>query len=245
MKSLRFIGKVVGKVFPAKIISTFFGMGYLPIWQEHWASFLALIVSYILLYLSYGSFLLSYDITGIALVAAVFFLKLSIAFFIIQTIAIFVFQVNEPGANSNENIIIHIVLAQLLVVALTMPATLAIFHSMAGLYDQMCKKMFICPKWINSFTYFLIFFMIPYLFFNIIVMMKPWPIITIQLHYNNVLSITAEGAIYMLYTIVLIYLVACIFFDLTIHDANIFNRYIFNNIKALSVDLYDISKKLV
>ncbi|WP_339046512.1 phosphatidylglycerophosphatase [Candidatus Mesenet endosymbiont of Agriotes lineatus] len=245
MKSFRLIGKIVGKVFPAKIISTFFGMGYLPIWQEYWASFLALVISYILLYLSYGSFLLLYDITGIAFVVTIFFLKLSIVFLALQTIAVFIFQINNPSANSNENIVVHIVLAQLFVVALAMPATLAIFHSMAGFYDQICKKMFICPKWINSFIYFCIFFIIPYIFFNIIVMIKPWPIVTIQLHYNNVLSITAEGAIYMLYTIVLIYLVACIFFDLTIHDANIFNRYIFNNIKALNADLYNISKKLV
>lgn len=245
MRSLRLIGKIVGKVFPAKIISTFFGMGYLPIWQEHWASFLALVMSYILLYLLHGSLLLSYGTAGIALVVAIFFLKLSIAFFIIQTIAIFIFQINDPGANSNENIVVHIVLAQLLVVALTMPAILAIFHGMAGLYDQICKKMFICPKWINSFTYFFIFFMIPYLFFNIVVMIKPWPIITIQLNYNNVLSITAEGAVYVFYTIIFIYLVACIFFDLTIHDASIFNRYIIDNIKTLNVDLYNISKKLV
>lgn len=245
MKSLRLIGKIVGKVFPAKVISTFFGMGYLPVWQEHWSSFLALIMSYILLYLLHGSYLLLYDISNIALIIAIFFLKLSIAFFIVQTIAIFIFQINNPGANSNENIVVHIVLAQLLVIALTMPAILAIFYSVADLYDQICKKMFTCPKWINSFTYFFIFFMIPYLFFNIIVMIKPWPIVTIQLNYNNVLSITAEGAIYILYAVIFIYLVACVFFDLTIHDAHVFNRYVFNNIKALNVDLYNVSKKLV
>ncbi len=245
MKSLKLLGKLVGTVFPARIISTFFGIGYLPSWQDHWASFTALVVSYILLYFVHGSSFLLYGTPSISLVIAIFFLKFSIAVLIIQIIAIFIFQINDPGANSNENIVIHIALAQLLVVALTMPAITAVFYSVTDFYDKICKGIFTCPSWLNSFTYFIIFFMIPYIFLNIIIRMKPWPIVSIQLNYNSALSITVEGIIYVLYTTIFIYLTACIFFNLTIHDASIFNQYVIKNIKVFTANLNDISKKLV
>ncbi|WDM85597.1 phosphatidylglycerophosphatase [Ehrlichia sp. JZT12] len=223
--------KIIGKVLPTRLISTFLGIGYLPAWQSHWAAVVSLLLGYILFYLINGMHYIKYGLIVTAAVVASFFLKISLVLFIIAMISIFVFQSNSSADDRSDIIVVQIALGQLLVVALSMPAILAIYNCLAILYGKICQGVFICPAWFNDFMHFLIFFLIPFVIFNVIEIIKPWPISSLQILYNNCFSIISEGLILVIYTLIVMYLAAFICFDLTIHDAVALNKYIFTLIK--------------
>ncbi|WP_044195259.1 phosphatidylglycerophosphatase [Ehrlichia japonica] len=228
---LQILMRIIGKVLPTRLISTFLGTGYLPAWQNHWAAVLSLILGYILFYLIYGMFYVSYGLLITGAVIASFFLKVSLVLMIIAVISIFVFQSNNSTDSRSDIIVVQIALGQLLVVALSMPAILAIYNYLAIFYDKICKSIFMCPAWFNDFIHFLMFFLVPFVFFNVIDVIKPWPISRLQISYNNCFSIIAEGLVLVIYTLVVMYLVAFICFNLTIHDAVALNDYILTLMK--------------
>ncbi|KJV69630.1 phosphatidylglycerophosphatase A [Candidatus Neoehrlichia procyonis] len=222
--------KIIGRFLPTTLISTFFGIGYLPAWQCHWASASSLLLCYIAFYLVNGasSFLLGIEMTGAMI--SVFFCKVALSVIILGIISIFIFQTENQSVqfvSNDDNIVIQIVIGQLLVVALSMPAALSIYVHLVDIYDRLCKGVFLCPAWFNNLTYFIIFFAIPFVFFNFIEVIKPWPISFLQLTYNNCFSIMLEGIIIVCYTLVVMYLIAFICLDLTIQQAINFNRYVF------------------
>ncbi|GAT78103.1 phosphatidylglycerophosphatase A [Ehrlichia ruminantium] len=223
--------KLIGKILPVKLISTFMGTGYLPAWQSHWAALLSLILGYVFFYLVYGMSYMSYGLMVMASMIAAFFLKVSLVLLIIGLISIFVFQSNSSADDRSDTIVAQIVTGQFLVVGLAMPAIVAIYNSLSILYNKICHGVFICPAWFNDFMHFLMFFLIPFVFFNMIEVIKPWPISSMQILYNNCFSIMSEGLILTIYTLIVMYLAAFICFDLTINNALIFNKYIFTLMK--------------
>ncbi|ABD44836.1 phosphatidylglycerophosphatase A family protein [Ehrlichia chaffeensis str. Heartland] len=223
--------KIIGKILPTRLISTFLGTGYLPAWQNHWAAVLSLILGYVLFYLIYGMSYVSYGILVTGAVVASLFLKISLGLIVISIISIFVFQSNNSADDRSDIIVVQIALGQLLVVALSMPAILAIYNYLAIFYSKICQNIFMCPSWFNDFMHFLMFFLIPFVFFNILDIIKPWPISSLQILYNNCFSIVFEGLVLVIYTLIVMYLVAFICFDLTIRDAVALNSYIFTLLK--------------
>ncbi|WP_199763714.1 phosphatidylglycerophosphatase [Ehrlichia canis] len=224
---LQILIKIIGKILPTRLISTFLGTGYLPAWQSHWAAVLSLILAYILFYLIYGMYYVQYGLLVTAAVIAAFFLKISLVLVVVAIISIFIFQSHSSADSRTDIIVVQIALGQLLVVALAMPAILAVYNYLSIFYGRICEGIFICPTWFNEFMRFLIFFLIPFVFFNIIEIIKPWPISNFQISYNNCFSIVSEGLILVLYTLLVMYLAAFICFDLTVHDAVALNEYIF------------------
>lgn len=231
--------KILGKVFPAKIVSSFLGIGYLPGWQNYWSSFLILFVTDIILVLIYGGDFILYKMPNSGVVVAAIFVKLAIVMLVLQLVGISIFHTQDPSANSGENIVIQIASGQVLTVALSMPAIMSIYHSISKLYGSICKQILQCPFWFNDFMHLFFFFIIPYAFFNIVEVIKPWPISSIQLSYNNAISITFEGIFHTFYAVILLYLTAFIFCDLTMHNAIVINKSIIQYVKENSVVLSD------
>ncbi|WP_168464825.1 phosphatidylglycerophosphatase [Wolbachia endosymbiont of Ctenocephalides felis wCfeT] len=231
------IGKVFGKVFPAKIVSSFLGIGYLPVWQNYWSSFFILFVTGTILMFTYGAEFLLYQTPTSSIVVASIFIKLSIIIIILQLIGIFIVHAQDPGASSSENIVVHLASGQALTVAFSMPAILYIYNTISKFYKTICKGILMCPLWFNDFMHCVFLIMIPYVFFNVVEAIRPWPLNTLQLGYNNAVSITFEGVFHMFYAAILLYLTAFIFCDLTMHDAIILNKAITQYIQESSADL--------
>ncbi|WP_341808920.1 phosphatidylglycerophosphatase [Wolbachia endosymbiont (group E) of Neria commutata] len=244
---LQILGRLLGKVFPAKTVSSFLGVGYLPGWQNYWASFFILFIVDIILLLTYGGEYLLYKMPGSGIVVATIFAKLAVAMLVIQVIGIFIFHAQDPSANSGENIVIHLASGQVMTVALSMPAIMAIYNTVSKLYGGICRQILQCPFWFNDFMHCFFFLMIPYVFFNFVEAIKPWPIGTIQLGYNNAISITFEGIFHTFYAVILLYLTAFIFCDLTMHNAIFLNKgiiqYIQENPTPLIDYLHNVIKK--
>lgn len=235
----KFLGKMLGKVFPAKTISSLLGIGYLPSWQNYWSSFLILFIVDVILIFTYGGEYLLYKMPDSGIVVAAVFTKLAIVMLVMQLIGIFIFHAQDPSANSGENIVIQIASGQVLTVALSMPAIMSIYYAVSKLYGNICKQILQCPFWFNDFMHFFFFLMIPYVFFNVVEVIKPWPISSIQLSYNNAMSITFEGIFHTFYAVILLYLTAFIFCDLTMHDAIVLNKSIIQYVRESSAVLGD------
>ncbi|MCM1002338.1 phosphatidylglycerophosphatase [Wolbachia pipientis] len=231
--------KILGKVFPAKIVSSFLGIGYLPSWQNYWSSFLILFVTDVILVLVYGGDFILYKMPNSGVVVAAIFVKLAIVMLVLQLVGISIFHIQDPSANSGENIVIQIASGQVLTVALSMPAIMSIYHAVSKLYGSICKQILQCSFWFNDFMHLFFFFIIPYTFFNIVEAIKPWPISSIQLSYNNAISITFEGIFHTFYAVILLYLTAFILCDLTMHNAIVLNKSIIQYVKENSVVLSD------
>ncbi|WP_253300084.1 phosphatidylglycerophosphatase [Wolbachia endosymbiont of Chironomus riparius] len=244
---LVFFGLMLGKIFPGKVISSFLGVGYLPAWQSNWSSFLALFIIDIILMLIYGGKHLLYMLPTSGIIVATVFMKVAAVMLVVQVIGIFAFHAKDPGANSGENIVVQIATGQVLTVGCSMPAIISIYYSISKLYGDLCKQMLQCPFWFNDFMHFLFFLMIPYVFFNIAEVIKPWPINSIQVGYNNAISISFEGILYAFYAAVLMYLIAFILCDLTMSSAIAFNTTITHQLQAdfiaLKGYLYSVFKK--
>ncbi|MGL9758626.1 MAG: phosphatidylglycerophosphatase [Wolbachia sp.] len=234
-----FLGKVLGKIFPAKIVSSFLGIGYLPGWQSYWSSFLILFITDIILMLTCGGDFILYKMPNSGIVVAAIFTKLAIVMLVVQLVGISIFHVQDPSANSGENIVIQAASGQVLTVALSMPAIMSIYYTVSKFYGSICKQILQCPFWFNDLMHLFFFFIIPYVFFNIVEVIKPWPISTIQLGYNNAISITFEGIFHTFYAVILLYLTAFIFCDLTMHDAIVLNKSIIQYVRESSAVLGD------
>ncbi|MDD9332067.1 MAG: phosphatidylglycerophosphatase [Wolbachia sp.] len=223
--------KILGKVFPAKTVSSFLGIGYLPGWQSYWSAFLILLITDIILILAYGGQYLLYTMPSSGIVVAAIFVKIAIVMLVIQLIGIFIFHAQEPSTNSGETIVVQMATGQVLTVAFSTPAIMSVYYTVSRLYGSICKQILQCPLWLNDFMHFFFFFIIPYVFFNVVEAIKPWPINSIQLGYNNAISITVEGIFYAFYAVILLYLIAFIFCDLTMHDAIALNKSIIQRVK--------------
>ncbi|NUY39734.1 phosphatidylglycerophosphatase [Wolbachia endosymbiont of Litomosoides brasiliensis] len=233
------LGKTLGKIFPAKTVSSFLGIGYLPGWQNYWSSFLILLIAYITLILTYGGNFILYKMPGSGIIVAATFMKLAVVMLVLQLVGISIFHIQNPSASSGENIVIQMASGQVLTVALSMPAIMSIYYTVSNLYGNICKQILQCPFWFNDFMHLFFFFTIPYIFFNVVESMKPWPISSIQLSYNNAISITLEGIFYTFYAVILLYSTAFIFCDLTMHNAIILNKSIIQYMKESSAALGD------
>ncbi|OWZ25714.1 phosphatidylglycerophosphatase [Wolbachia endosymbiont of Wuchereria bancrofti] len=231
------LGKILGKIFPAKTVSSFLGIGYLPGWQNYWSSFLILLVADITLILTYGGDFILYKMPSSGIVVAAIFMKLAVVMLILQLVGISIFHAQDPSASSDENIVIQIASGQVLTVALSMPAIMSIYYTVSNLYGNVCKQILQCPFWFNDFMHLFFFFIIPYIFFNFVEVIKPWPISSIQLSYNNAISITFEGIFHTFYAVILLYLTAFIFCDLIMHNAIILNKSIIQYMKESSAVL--------
>ncbi|MCU7611389.1 phosphatidylglycerophosphatase [Anaplasma capra] len=205
--------RLIGFLVPVRVVSTFFGIGHLPAWQEHWAALSALLISHISCYMVYGSFPLLSDAafaTGLKL--APFFLQMAALLFFVGMMSIFVYQNSDAssGLVSSDNIVIQSAFGQLFTAAATMPASVTLYGAAGGVYNKICSDIFTCPLWVNYFMHLLIFFMVPFIFYNAMIVIRPWPASLLKLRYSNWFSIMMEGVVLSFYAMLVMYLVAFI-----------------------------------
>ncbi|MFV9838867.1 MAG: phosphatidylglycerophosphatase [Aaplasma endosymbiont of Hyalomma asiaticum] len=203
--------KLIGAIVPTRLVGTFMGIGHLPAWQEHWASLAVLMVAHILCYIVHGSPpSLANAAFGSGLVIAPFFLQVSIGLLVLGIVSIFICNNHGAGSMPSDVIVVQVAFGQLLTAALSMPATVALYESAIYIYNKVCIGIFMCPFWLNYFMHFLVFFIVPFLFFNIVIIIKPWPMSLLQLRCNNCVSVMAEGAVLAFYSVMIMYMIAFI-----------------------------------
>ncbi|MDB1135062.1 phosphatidylglycerophosphatase [Candidatus Anaplasma sp. TIGMIC] len=217
----RLLMKLVRAVVPAKMISTFMGMGHLPAWQEHWTALAVLFFAHVLCYIVCGSPpVLANAAFSTGLVLAPFFLQISVLLLFLGAISIFVMSGDrDVGVYGGDTIVIQVAFGQLLTAALSMPATVALYDSLMHLYNKVCSGIFLCPLWFNYFMHLLVFFLLPFVFFNVVILIKPWPMSILQLRYSNCVSIMSEGVVLAFYSLVVMYMTAFICVSLQVSSA--------------------------
>lgn len=217
----RLVLKLVSALVPARLVNTFLGVGYLPAWQEHWASLLALIVTHVSCYIVHGTPpALASAAFNSGLVVAPFFLQVALGLLALGITSIFVHNSDRSSGESlGDAMVIQIAFGQLLTVAVSMPAVVTLYESVAYLYNKVCVGIFMCPTWFNYLMNFLVFFIIPFVFFNFAIIVKPWPMSMLQLRFSNCVSIMAEGAVLALYSSIAMYILAFVFLGLQVTSA--------------------------
>ncbi|QJC27735.1 hypothetical protein ANPL_03385 [Anaplasma platys] len=217
----RLVLKLVSAILPVRLVNTFLGVGYLPAWQEHWASLLVLIVTHVSCYIVQGS---PPSLAGAAfnsgLIIAPFFLQVALGLLVLGVVSMFIYN-NERGSGESlgDAVVIQIAFGQLLTAAVSMPAVVTIYEGVIYLYNKVCIGIFMCPIWFNYFMNFTVFFVIPFVFFNLVIVIKPWPMSTLQLRYNNCVSVMSEGAVLALYSAIAMYIIAFVFLGLQVTSA--------------------------
>ena len=146
------------------------------------------------------------------LVLATFFLQVSVCIFVLGLLSIFICMSDKDSSISlGEAIVVQNSFGQLLTAAIAMPASVSMYESLARMYNGVCVKVFACPVWFNYMMHLLIFFIVPFVFYNVIIIIKPWPMSLLQLRYSNCFSVMMEGVVLAFYSIVSMYTIAFIF----------------------------------
>ncbi|ACZ49455.1 hypothetical protein ACIS_00955 [Anaplasma centrale str. Israel] len=214
LKSLfKVIVRLAGFVIPVRVVSTFLGIGHLPAWQEHWAALSALLIAHVSCYIAYGFFPPLSDAafaTGLKL--APFFLQAAAFLLLIGMLSIFILQNGEKGGPDvgPDAIVVQSAFGQLLTAACAMPASVTLYGVAGGVYNKVCADIFTCPLWANYSMHLFIFFMVPFVFYNIMIVIRPWPASLLKLRYSNWFSTMMEGVTLSLYAMLAMYLVAFI-----------------------------------
>ncbi len=211
---IKHYAKVLTICFPAKTVATFFGIGYLPEWQGHWASLLSIAFVALIAYIFAG--FEEQSIIEISLPAAI----TAIIFFFVGFISIYIFQLKVPEAD--DEIMIHIVFGQIFVLAFSGPAVISAGSYIESLIDGICGKFMYCPPWFHKTMVYVPILSIPYFTYRFMDSFKPWPASILDKDYNSSLSNMAEATVNSFYTLLFLYLCAFIFFGLTLDEALFF-----------------------
>lgn len=232
---LRFVFSIMNKFLPSKIISTFFGLGYLPTWQHYWTAAGAIVLLYLVMFFRGDFFVYSADIITLMPETGFVALVLGVLLLVLGMLCIFSFHTIRPSAASSTEIMIHVAVFQILFVAFGMPVTNSVAKSIYSAYDFVCIDVIPCSWWILSSIKFFTGAAIPFVFFVIILTISPWPSVIIQLRYNNALSIMFEGLIFFVYTMLAAYFIAFTFFGTNLVESAKMLGMIFNAGGAHSV----------
>ena len=213
--------KLMTVVIPVRVVSTFFGIGHLPAWQEHWASLAVLLMTHTVCYIVYGSFPpLAEAASGSGLVLAAFFLQVSVCIFILGLVSVFICLSDKDSSISlGEAVVVQYSFGQLLTASIGMPASVSMYETLAHVYNGICVKVFGCPVWFNYVMHLFIFFIVPFVFYNVVIIIKPWPMSFLQLRYSNCFSVMMEGVVLAFYSILSMYTIAFIFSGLYVTGA--------------------------
>ncbi|UWI83049.1 phosphatidylglycerophosphatase [Wolbachia endosymbiont of Howardula sp.] len=243
MKVLRvFLGKILSNLFPAKTVSYCFGVGNLLYGGRFWCSIFILLIVDSELLIRYGITNLLYSIPDISIVIATHYAVVTCMILIFQLVGICILHTQLPHANPEGGIVIHIASSQALTIACATPAIVSICSTINQLYQIIYQQIFHFQSWWlfnNNYISLLMFSTIPCIFFNIILIYKPWPINIIQ-RYNNAISITCEGICYAIYAIILLYLAAFICCDLTFLNVISLNTRIIYSLNEIFRYIYHI-----
>jgi phosphatidylglycerophosphatase A len=226
-KVKKYFFSVLGFIFPARLIATFFGIGYLPDWQHHWTAFFVIPLVGLIIHFTIG-----FSSTMIEI--AYLMLLIAIIMFIIGVIAIFIFQKTVFSENKYE-VTIHVAFGQVLMIALSMPAIIQITSKIFVFNTFVCEKFMHCASWFFFSSTYFAGMLVPYFIFRLVDITKPWPSYWIERDYHNPISNMIEGLFNAIYATIFIYLLAFILFDLNVIQVMEFYEMLYQYV------LYDIN----
>ncbi|GFZ80623.1 hypothetical protein RLOatenuis_1770 [Rickettsiales bacterium] len=226
---MRFIKQLVSRLLPAATISTCLGIGFLPDWQRHWAAVFAMLISGIIVYFLDGFRSDNY------LIAAMPLTLLAVVFFILGLASIFLYRMRREDIE--DKLVIDVFVGQVLVAALSVPATVEICKVCMLLFKFLCDNIFYCASWFYVLANGIFLFAIPYSTFRFFDIVNFWPGSWFAVVYNSAWARMSVGLSGVFYSIFLLYAVSFMFLDLSLLDVIQFFRDIFFG-AVLNFDLW-------
>ena len=210
------IRNILNNVFPSRLLASVFGIGFFPVWGNHWSAFLSSCLVPLLIYFTCG---FDSSFVGVSIVL----LGSSIIFLILSLFSIYLYLdgVNDP-VEVEDQIVINIFTAQILVFALTVPAT---YYFYLWVYDTntfMCTNFLLCSGWVFWCITYVPTASMPFFFYRIMDIIKPWPASFIELNCKNAFGKVSEAVINAIYATIAIYLVSFVFFNLPFTQFSLF-----------------------
>lgn len=216
--SFQFFGMIVGSA----PISTVFYIGYLPEWSRHWSAFSAVIFSLIVLYNSCGFDASYYDMSY------VLFLEFLYGF-LLANLMVPIFR-KAYQFSKNDNIVVDAFLAQVLLLAMCVPAIVHINIHVLDAVAFLCKMFFTCNAFFTKFFITVLTLLSPYFILRFFDIMEFWPtnkmFLYSELSFNRIIA----GLIPVIYAVIFIYVTAFLFFDLTLVEVINFYKVVFSRV---------------
>ncbi len=204
------------KFFPYNILSSAFGLGFLPVWGNHWSAFL----SFFLVSISVYS-LVGFEAPG-ALIA-VFILSTSIVWIILGYLGMRLYIASQEDIlKSDEKVVMHIFIGQWIILGLCVPAIYHFYIKVSNFNLYICSTFMFCSDWFYKSVTIIPTSMIPFFCYRFMDIVKPWPSSYIDLRYKTAFGKLLESFFNVLYASIIIYIIAFVFFDLLFADFVLF-----------------------
>jgi hypothetical protein len=216
-------------LLPAATISTCLGIGFLPDWQRHWTAAFALAISGIIVYFLDGFRSDDY------LVAAMPLTLFAIVFFILGLISVFLYRMRRTDID--DKLVIDAFVGQILIAALSVPATVEICRICMLLFKFLCDNIFYCAEWFYILMNGIFLFAIPYSVFRLFDIVNFWPGSWFVVVYNNTWARMSVGLSGAFYSIFMLYAVSFMLLDLSLLDVMQFFHGVFLG-AVFNIDLW-------
>ena len=194
-------------IFPERMITTFFGLGYLPDWQNHWTGFFVIPFVGLVIHFTVG---FASSITTIIFVLFI----VSILLFFIGMLSIHLFQ--KFNRYTKYEITIHVAFGQTMMIFLSVPAILQFINKIFAFNGIVCNQFLFCANWFFYTATYFAGMLVPYFIFRLVDILKPWPSYIIDRDHDHYLSYMFEGLFNAIYASMLIYLLAFLLLDLNV-----------------------------
>lgn len=206
-------------IFPERMITTFFGLGYLPDWQNHWTAFFAIPFIALVTYFTVG-------FNASLIVITFVLLAISFIFCFSGMLAIYLFHKFHRYTKYEINI--HIAFGQTFMIFLSVPAIVSFVNFIAHFNRTVCTQFLFCADWFFYTATYFAAMLVPYFIFRLVDILKPWPAYIIDRDYDRSDLYMLEGFTNALYAAFLIYLLAFLLLDLDmITVINFYNALLF------------------
>lgn len=213
-------------ILPIHVITSFFGIGFFPAWQAHWASFVAMLISFLI-------FIFFSGINTPDIFSITFYGNLSIAMIVISFVSILLLKWRDGDDTEMDKIMIHIASGQIFCIFLSIPSIRYILFYVSDFYSGICNNFVYCAYWaeasINYITSLILFFTV----YRFIDDFNPWPSGYFEKDMRGPLGYTIFPLINAFYTAIVLDAFFIVFCGMKISD-------LINIYKSAFIDLYKI-----
>lgn len=216
------IKRVVASIIPSRVLATFFWIGYLPEWQNHWTAFFTIPLVLLVLYFSVG-------FSVYAVVWAQVLLLLSLFILLVGLVGIYLFQKTVFSENRYE-VTVHVAFGQCLMLALSVPAINQTLIQVFSFDSFVCAHFLNCADWFLKYSTYFVTGLVPYFIYRLVDIIKPWPSYWIERDYHNALSNMLEGFFNAVYASMIFYMLNFMLFNLLLIDVVEFYKQVFSGI---------------
>lgn len=217
-----FSAKTIGRLIGSNIFATSFFLGYLPEWSRHWSAFLSILVSIVLLYNIVSIPLQQLDLAYALMLEFVYS-------FLVANFMVPIFRKTFPLAKI-DNVTIDAFIAQVLVLAMCVPAIFHINAYTVSFTRMVCTSFLNCTPFVFDIITLIVTLLGPYFVLRFFDKMEFWPTSKIFLYSESSFIRIFGGICPAFYSIVIIYLISFLLFDLTLMQVIEFYTIVFNKI---------------